>query len=105
MRMKQAFLWLSAMSWRGDKPNCSFKPAVKLGRDQICLAPWGDLMICEDGPGKQYLRVLNPRKEYYTAAHNAVDDSEFAGVCFSPDGSTMFINIPGDGLTLAITGP
>ena len=28
-----------------------------------------------------------------------------AGVCFSPDGSTLFVNIQVDGLTVAITGP
>ena len=31
--------------------------------------------------------------------------SEFAGPCFSPDGRTLFVNIQGDGLTLAISGP
>ena len=31
--------------------------------------------------------------------------SELAGVCFSPDGSTMFVNIYWPGVTLAITGP
>jgi hypothetical protein len=27
------------------------------------------------------------------------------GATFSPDGTTLFVNIQGDGLTLAITGP
>ena len=35
-----------------------------------------------------------------------MNQSELAGVCFSPDGSTLFVNIQHDpGLTLAITGP
>ncbi|HTN39608.1 MAG TPA: phosphatase, partial [Asticcacaulis sp.] len=31
--------------------------------------------------------------------------SEWAGVTFSPDGSTLFANIQGNGVTVAITGP
>jgi len=30
---------------------------------------------------------------------------EFAGATFSPDGTTLFVNIQQSGLTLAITGP
>ena len=30
---------------------------------------------------------------------------EFCGACFSPDGTTLFVNIQRPGLTLAITGP
>jgi secreted PhoX family phosphatase len=30
---------------------------------------------------------------------------EFCGACFSPDGTTLFVNIQQPGLTLAITGP
>ena len=37
---------------------------------------------------------------------NAMDDSEFAGATFSPDGDTLFVNIQGEpALTLAIWGP
>jgi secreted PhoX family phosphatase len=32
-------------------------------------------------------------------------NSELAGACFSPDGSTMFVNIQTPGVTLAVTGP
>jgi secreted PhoX family phosphatase len=32
-------------------------------------------------------------------------NSELAGVCFSPDGTTMFVNVYFPGVTLAITGP
>jgi secreted PhoX family phosphatase len=39
-----------------------------------------------------------------------MSDAELAGATFSPDGSTLFVNIqggaePGSGLTAAITGP
>ena len=53
----------------------------------------------------QYLVGITPEGSIYKFAHNAASDSEFAGATFSPDGSTLFVNIQGDGLTLAITGP
>jgi len=34
-----------------------------------------------------------------------VSNSEFAGATFSPDGTTLFVNIQHQGFTLAITGP
>jgi len=41
----------------------------------------------------------------YTLGLNVLNLSEFAGATFSPDGSTLFVNIQRPGLTLAITGP
>ena len=41
----------------------------------------------------------------YLLANNAYSDSELAGVCFSPDGKTMFVNIQYPGTTVAISGP
>ena len=38
-------------------------------------------------------------------AKNSKSSSELSGPTFSPDGSTLFVNIQHDGLTLAITGP
>ena len=38
-------------------------------------------------------------------AFNAYNDSEFAGATFAPDGQTLFANIQGPGMTLAIWGP
>lgn len=76
--------------------------------DNITVAPWGDLIVCEDGgnesPGNRLLCVT-PEGKVSTFAKNAASDSEFAGACFSPDGSTLFVNIQGNGLTLAVTGP
>jgi secreted PhoX family phosphatase len=43
--------------------------------------------------------------EIYTLAKNALNSSEFAGGIFSPDGTTLFVNIQSPGMTLAITGP
>lgn len=73
--------------------------------DNLTVAPWGDLILCEDGPGKQNLIGVTPEGGIYHFAHNALNDSEFAGASFSPDGSTLFVNIQKSGHTLAITGP
>lgn len=70
--------------------------------DNLILAPFGDLIVCEDGEGEQFLVGITPQGKCYHFARNAVNNSEFAGVCFSPDGQTMFVNIYYPGLTLAI---
>ena len=74
--------------------------------DNLAVTPWGDLMICEDGRGDNYLRGLTPDGAIYDFARNAHEDSaEFCGACFSPDGSTLFVNVQEPGFTYAITGP
>jgi len=74
--------------------------------DNLTVAPWGDLILCEDGSGDQYLVGITPEGGIYKFAHNAgQSNSEFAGATFSPDGTTLFVNVQSDGLTLAITGP
>ena len=72
--------------------------------DNLTVAPWGDLVVCEDGTGDDYLVGITPAGEIYKLAHNLNGDGEFAGSCFSPDGTTLFVNLQADGLTLAITG-
>jgi uncharacterized protein len=72
--------------------------------DNITVAPNGHLITCEDGKGEQRLIGITPKGGVYTFAHNARDNSEFAGVCFTPDGQTMFVNIYDPGLTLAVWG-
>ena len=73
--------------------------------DNLTVAPWGDLILCEDGGGEQFLMGITPEGKFFKLARNAKSNSEFAGACFSPDGSTLFVNIQHQGLTLAITGP
>jgi secreted PhoX family phosphatase len=73
--------------------------------DNITVAPWGDLFVCEDGPGEQFLVGITPEGSLYKFARNVADTSEFAGAVFSPDGSTLFVNLQNTGLTIAITGP
>jgi secreted PhoX family phosphatase len=73
--------------------------------DNICVAPFGDLFLCEDGNGTEYVVGVNTKGELYRFAANAINSSEFAGVCFSPDGKTLFVNLQDPGITLAIWGP
>ncbi len=72
--------------------------------DNITVSPWGDVIICEDGRGVDHLVGIRPNGKSYKIAKNALNKSEFAGACFSPDGNTLFINIYKPTTTLAITG-
>lgn len=73
--------------------------------DNITFSPWGDIVVCEDGADDQFLLGVTPGGVVYKLGRNAMSHSELAGACFSPDGTTLFLNIQVDGLTLAITGP
>jgi len=98
--------------------------------DNITISPKGAILMCEDGDGEDidggdnWLRVLSPQGKLFDFAQNLtpidlheIDDedfpdagvafgaSEFSGVCFSPDGKWLFLNVQYPGLTLAITGP
>ena len=73
--------------------------------DNITIAPWGDIVICEDGRGVDYLVGIKPDGTSYKIAKNAMNSSEFAGACFSSDGNILFVNIYKPTITLAITGP
>lgn len=73
--------------------------------DNLTVSPWGDLVLCEDRTGDEIRLIgVTPEGRLYTFANSHMR-TEFAGVVFSPDGSTMFVNMQGKGLTLAITGP
>ena len=73
--------------------------------DNLTITPWGDLIICEDGPNEEFLIGVTPEGNLYRFARNAGNLSELAGATFSPDGTTLFVNIQSPGITLAITGP
>ena len=73
--------------------------------DNLTIAPWGDLIVCEDRTTDVVRLVgVTPNGAQYPFAMNHTN-GELAGVCFSPDGSTLFVNIQKRGLTLAVTGP
>ena len=71
--------------------------------DNLTMAPWGDLIICEDGASPHFLVGITPEGKLYKFAKTTL--SEFAGATFAPDGTTLFVNIQVPGLTLAIKGP
>ena len=73
--------------------------------DNLTVSPFGDLFVCEDSWGQQFIRGITPTGQLYPFAHNALNISEFAGVCFSTDPLTLFVNIQTPGITLAIWGP
>lgn len=73
--------------------------------DNLTVAPWGDLIVCEDSKRSCGLVGVRPDGSLYRFAHHPYSDSELAGACFSPDGRTLFVNLQELGLTLAISGP
>ena len=78
--------------------------------DNLTFAPWGDLFVCEDQALKrntpeQYILRVTPEGQMSRFARNALNRAELAGICFSPDGGTLFVNIYNPGVTVAITGP
>lgn len=72
--------------------------------DNLTVAPWGDVVLCEDA-SHPFVVGVTPQGDYYKLAENIGYQSEFAGGVFSPSGDTFFVNIQGAGITLAITGP
>jgi secreted PhoX family phosphatase len=77
--------------------------------DNITVSPWGHLIVSEDDTTherRNHLRGVTPDGKAYAIGRNVFREyAELAGVCFSPDGSTLFVNIYWPGITLAITGP
>ncbi len=73
--------------------------------DNLTLTPWGDLLVCEDNNRAPFLRLVTQRGRVLPFAFNRATKSEFAGVCFSPDGNLLFVNIQEQNLTVAIEGP
>ncbi|MEU6119022.1 alkaline phosphatase PhoX [Streptomyces sp. NPDC047117] len=81
--------------------------------DNICLAPSGGLMVCEDGEGAQHVFGVTRKGSVYPMARGRQNIGtpekpewgEFAGVTFAPDGRTMYVNCYTPGTTFAVTGP
>ncbi len=85
-------------------------PEVLNGPDNITVSPRGrGLLVAEDNGHAVHLRGVTPEGGVFTFARNLEDTREFAGVCFSPDGETLFVNLQGNGAgraaTYAIRGP
>lgn len=78
--------------------------------DNMCVSPYGGLMICEDSGGENYMIGTTADGEPFAFARNRQYTSpgtsgELAGVSFSPDGRVMFFNVYTPGTTFAVTGP
>ncbi len=85
--------------------------------DNITGSPRGGaLVICEDGAMPLRMHGLTRKGELFRFAENLLNDSEWAGAAFSPDGQTLFANWQGPtsganppekdpGVTFAIWGP
>jgi secreted PhoX family phosphatase len=73
--------------------------------DQLAVTPWGDLLVCEDGDGDNFVLGLTPDWAFYRFARFAAPGAEPSGACFSPDRTTLFLNNLTAGVTVAVTGP
>ena len=97
--------------------------------DNMTVTPQGGLLLAEDDASSEYedsdplapgitnvnrLIGITAAGEAFKFAVNVLSASEMAGVTFSPDGETLFVNIfgrarfdedPLEGMTCAITGP
>jgi uncharacterized protein len=75
------------------------------GPDNITIGPHGFAVACTDGEEDQWLVGITDEGRVFPFAKNALNDEEFAGATFSPDGRTLFVNLQSPGLTYAIWGP
>ncbi len=78
--------------------------------DNMCVSPYGGLMICEDSSGENYMIGTTADGEPFIFARNRQvttpgETGELAGVSFSPDGRVMYFNVYDPGTTFAVTGP
>lgn len=100
--------------------------------DNVTVAPWGGIVLCEDGGGRRgpggeivngtrLIGLAPDGTPFVLAENNAIIEapipgkpfvppndyrpSEFAGAAFSPRGDVLFVNIQTPGITFAIRGP
>jgi secreted PhoX family phosphatase len=87
------------------------------GPDNLVVVPQtGHVFLQEDASDEQFVRGVTPSGEIYDFARTVLNETEFCGGTFSPDGRTFFVNQQGDrgapspgpaleALTYAIWGP
>jgi len=64
--------------------------------DNVVYVPrTGDVFLQEDGSDPQFVRGVTQEGRIYDFASTIINDSEFCGGCFSPDGNTLFLNQQG----------
>lgn len=83
----------------------SASAAEMISPDNVAVSPWGQVVICEDADVNCHIRVITEDGDVAPFAQNVFSQSELAGVCFSPDGTILFVNSQSDGITYAVTGP
>ncbi|MBA2598131.1 MAG: DUF839 domain-containing protein [Chloroflexia bacterium] len=130
-RLGQIFRYIPATNtlelfYEGDDGAGVPEPESDVGRDfarldnpdNIVIAPWGDVIVAEDGGGVNRLIGFTPDGEHYVLAQHVIPPqnheeeelpenlhSELAGPTFSPDGQTLFFNVQAPGVTFAVWGP
>ncbi|WP_416865713.1 MAG: alkaline phosphatase PhoX [Imperialibacter sp.] len=73
--------------------------------DNVTIAPWGEVLVCEDNGELNRMHLISKDGELRQFAVNRSSKSELTGAVFSPSGKTLFVNVQENGDTLAITGP
>jgi uncharacterized protein len=101
------------LTCRYQAPNST---ALELPDNITARNDRGSIVICEDGPGDNFIRRLDADGQLADIALNRLRRNappfaprfaeEFAGATFSPDGHTLFVNIQAaQAVTFAIWGP
>jgi secreted PhoX family phosphatase len=91
----------------------STSASVLDGPGNVTVSPRGGLVLCEDGSGTQFVQGLDAQGNVFPFAQNILNNREFCGACYSPDGQYLFVNVQGNldavgatpSYTFAIWGP
>jgi secreted PhoX family phosphatase len=76
------------------------------GVDQAVLAPWGDLIVAEDGGNMELVLVHLDGAVSVLAQLTGVAGSELTGLAFDPSGTRLYVSSQRNpGVTYELTGP
>lgn len=105
-RAGQVFFYRPTAADRGELTLVFESPSREVldAPDNICTTPRGGLIICEDGPGDEFVRGLDRNGQIVDLVRQphhpgAEEPGEFCGACMSPDGEVLFFNVQGDRTT------
>ncbi|MGZ8711234.1 MAG: alkaline phosphatase PhoX, partial [Thermoanaerobaculia bacterium] len=74
----------------------SIDPDSLQNPDNITVVPaTQDIFVCEDGSGTDYIRGVTTDGEIFDFLRTTDNTSELCGVCFDPDGHTLYVNQQG----------